>query len=245
MTRASVYLMGGGWNEAAYPRTYGRFAAAASKSGQARIACVILDGEDREMHYGWAAHAFSIVGVRETYPVYVSGADPLLWNQLEGATGIFVGGGLTPAYHDAMVPSAASWLPGLVERGVPYAGISAGAMIAADRAIVAGWKLKRGDTDHAICSEELAEEADQLDIRSGLGLAPFAVDTHASHYGSPTRVMHAVNAGLVDEGWAIDEETMIELIDGVPRVRGLGVAYRIRRSGGSLKVDIAADDGAD
>ncbi len=245
MTRGSVFLLGGGWNEAAYPRTYGRFATAASVCGPARIACVLLDGEDREMHFGWAAHAFAAVGVTDTFPVYVSRANPLLRKRVVGATGIFVGGGLTPAYHDAIVPSAASWLPELVTRGVPYAGISAGAMIAADRALVAGWKLRRGGTDLVICSEELAEEAVHLDSRPGLGLAPFAIDAHASQYGSPTRVMQAVNAGLVNEGWAIDEETMIELIDGVPHVRGLGVGYHVHKDGGSLRVDIASDDGGD
>ena len=63
MTRGSVFLLGGGWNEAAYPDTYGRFARAASATGQARIACVMIDGEDLELHYGWAASAFGTVGV--------------------------------------------------------------------------------------------------------------------------------------------------------------------------------------
>jgi cyanophycinase len=164
---------------------------------------------------------------------------------VEGATGIFVGGGSTPTYHDAIVPAAVSWLPELVACGVPYAGISAGAMIAADRAIVAGWKLRRGDTVLVICSEELAEEFEYLDVRPGLGLAPFAIDAHASQSGSPARVLHAVSDRLVDEGWAIDEETMIELIDGMPHVRGRGVGYHVRRDAGSLRVDIFSDDGGD
>lgn len=87
MTRGSVFLLGGGWNETAYPRTYGRFAAAASANGPARIACVLLDGEDREMHYGWAVHAFAVVGVADTFPVYVSTHRPLLREHVEGATG--------------------------------------------------------------------------------------------------------------------------------------------------------------
>lgn len=52
MTRGSVFLLGGGWNETAYLRTYGRFAAAASANRPARIAYAMLDGEDRDMHYG-------------------------------------------------------------------------------------------------------------------------------------------------------------------------------------------------
>lgn len=241
MKRASVFLMGGGWDEAAYPRTYGRFAAAASASGPARIACVVLDGEDRAMHYGWAAHAFRTVGVADTYPVYVSADKPLQRGDIESATGMFVAGGLTPAYHEAIVPSAASWLPSLVESGVPYAGISAGAMIAADHAIVGGWKVRSKDRAIVVCSEELSEARELLDVRPGLGLVPFAVDAHAAQYGSPTRLMHAINAGMVAEGWAIDEETMVEVNDGEPSVRGLGVAWRARRYGDSVRVAIVGE----
>lgn len=37
-------------------------------------------------------------------------------------------------------------------------------------------------------------------MRPGLGLVPFAVDVHASQHGTPTRLMHAIDAGLVQEG---------------------------------------------
>ncbi|MFN8537178.1 MAG: hypothetical protein U0232_06835 [Thermomicrobiales bacterium] len=63
---------------------------------------------------------------------------------------MLVGGGLTPAYHAALVPTADEWLPWLRERNIPYAGYSAGAMIAAETAIVGGWKARAGGRDLSI-----------------------------------------------------------------------------------------------
>lgn len=234
---ASVYLMGGGWNEGAYPQTYGRFAAAAGGE-KARIASVHLDHPDRDVHFGWAQSAFASVGVHDVSPIFVSPDNPLQPEALENATGIFVGGGPTPSYHDAIVPHAAARLPDLVRSGIPYAGISAGAMIAAREAIVGGWQLRRGSRDIVICSEEVGEEQRELDVRPGLGLVPFTVDAHASQYGTSTRVLHAVDAGLVNEGWAIDEETMLEVGPEGITVRGLGSAYHVRKSADELIVRI-------
>lgn len=236
MAAGSVFLMGGGWNQAAYTHTYGRFAAAAGEAPS--IACVFLDTDDRDLHLGWAAAAFATVGVTDVRPVFVSPNRPLRQSDLDGASGIFVGGGMTPAYHDAIVPFAGSWLPEMIASGIPYAGISAGAIIAARTAVVGGWKLEReGTADLVICSTEVSEDEDYLDVRPGLGLVPFTVDAHASQYGTPTRLLHAIDADLATEGWAIDEETMVEATDGEIIVTGLGSAFRIWKDGG-LRVEI-------
>ena len=171
-------------------------------------------------------------------PVFVSPGRPLRPDDLEDASGVLIGGGLTPAYHDAIVPGAADWIPGLIERSIPYAGFSAGAMIAPVQGIIGGWKLRHGSADLAICSEDVSEDEEYLDIRPGLGLVPFAVDVHASQYGTTTRLLHAVRTGLVPEGWAIDEDTMIELQDGEVTVSGLGGAYHVRKVDGQIVVDI-------
>lgn len=123
---------------------------------------------------------------------------------------------------------------------MPYAGFSAGAMIAAADAIVGGWKLRRGDANLAICSEDVSEDKEYLDVRQGLGLASFAVDVHASQYGTPTRLLHAVRSGLVPEGWAIDEDTMVAFVNGGVSVHGLGGAYHVRPDGESLAVTFLA-----
>ncbi len=238
MARGPVYLIGGGWIEAAFPHTYGRFAASVRGNGGLRIACVLLDGAERDAYFARFAAALSAVGVVDVYPVFVSRNRPLRATDLDDAAGVLIGGGLTPAYHDAIVPAAGSWLPSLLDRGVPYAGFSAGAMIAPAGSIVGGWKLRRAATDLAICSEDVGEDEEYLDVRTGLGLVPFAVDVHASQFGTLTRLLHAVRAGLVAEGWAIDEDTMIEVSGGRIAVRGLGSAYCVRLGSGSLTVEI-------
>jgi cyanophycinase len=243
MARGPIFLVGGGWVEAGYQHTWGRFAAAV---GTGEIACVLLDGPDRDAYFARNVDAFAAVGASNLRPVFVSPTHPLRADDLAGAGGILIGGGLTPDYYDAIVPAASAWLPMVLERGIPYAGFSAGAMIAPDQGIIGGWKLRRvdGDADLAICSEDVAEDVAYLDVRPGLGLVPFAVDVHASQYGTPTRLLHAVNRGVVPEGWAVDEDTMLEVINGQVTVHGLGSAYHVREDGASLSVTIVPGDAA-
>ncbi|MDP9363955.1 MAG: Type 1 glutamine amidotransferase-like domain-containing protein [Chloroflexota bacterium] len=194
MALARVFLLGGGFTAAAVPMVNGPFVAAAG-GRSARIACVLLDGEDREEHFAGATGALSSVGAGATFPVFVSPNRSLKADDLAEATGVLVGGGSTPGYHDALVGNAAEWLAPVLARGLPYAGYSAGAMIAPSRAIVGGWRLPADEPDApgtVICPQEVNEDEEFLDVRPGLGLVPFAVDAHASHYGTLTRLLHAV-----------------------------------------------------
>ncbi len=237
-TASAVFLVGGGRDERAHAATYGPFASAAGRSGRARVACVLHDIPERELAYGFWVAALGRAGVDDSFPVFVSQDRPLRLADLNGATGVLVGGGLTPAYHDAIASTSGEWLPWLHDNAVPYLGFSAGAMIAPERGIIGGWKLRRETQDLVICSEDVSEDEEYLDIRDGLGLVPFAVDVHASQYGTPTRLMHAVRAGVVAEGWAVDEDTMLEVAGDVVRVHGLGSAYHVRPGTDALEVSI-------
>ena len=238
-----VFLIGGGWDETAFPYTYGQFVAAVG-DGSAPIACILLDHDERDAYFARSVAAFAAVGATGLVPVFVSSDRPLQEADVQGVSGIFVGGGLTPAYHDAIVPAAGAVVRDLVEAGVPYAGFSAGAMIAPVDGIIGGWKLRQGDADLAICSEDVSEDEEYLDVRPGIGLVPFAVDVHASQYGTPTRLLHAVRAGTVQDGWAVDEDTMIVVENGRVTVSGLGSAYQVRPDGDSLAVTILGHGGA-
>ncbi|CAA9562959.1 MAG: hypothetical protein AVDCRST_MAG87-1722 [uncultured Thermomicrobiales bacterium] len=238
MANTAVFLIGGGWTADAYPRTYGPFVQAATVGGRTRIACVLLDDAHRDDLFGMVQFAFNAAGTTDVYPVFVSPARPLQRADVEGATGIFVAGGHTPAYHDAIVPSASAWIRELVESGIPYAGNSAGAMIGPERAIAGGWRMTRAGQQVEICSKEVSEEVDELDVRPGLGLVPFSVDPHAAQYGTPTRLLHAIDAGRVDDGWAIDEDTVLIVRDGEVSVAGRGVAWHVRKVEGGLTVEI-------
>ena len=243
MARGPVFLIGGGWDAAGLAHTYGRFVAAVGDPS-ARIACILLDHDERDAYFARSVEAFAAVGATGLVPAFVSPERPLQELDIEGAAGIFVGGGLTPDYYDAIVLAAGSWLRERVESGMPYAGFSAGAMIAPVDGIISGWKLRHGDgtlatlADLAICSEDVSEDGEYLDVRPGIGLAPFAVDVHASQYGTATRLLHAVRTGRVPEGWAVDEDTMIELSNGRVTVSGLVSAYHVRPDGDVLAVTI-------
>jgi cyanophycinase len=172
-------------------------------------------------------------------PLIVSAGAPLTLAALAQAapTGLFVCGGLTPAYYDALCADQ-SWCGYLHSQQIPYGGFSAGAMIAAADAIVGGWQRAVNDRVIAIADEQASEDLDLLDIRPGLGLVPFAVDVHASQAGTLTRLLHAVDQGAADAGWAIDEDTMLSIADGELRLHGQGSAYRAERRQGRLAVDI-------
>jgi cyanophycinase len=95
-------------------------------------------------------------------------------------------------------------------------------VVAARDAVVGGFQDADGC---AVCPEEAGEGLDAVTVVAGLGLVPFAVDVHAAQWGTLGRLVHAVEAGLVAEGWALDEGAC--LVDGA--VVGPGAAWHVTR----------------
>ncbi len=199
----TVFLIGGGRDPDGIAASHAPFVKAC---GGGPIACLVLEAGDvgrfrEQLELGGAAD------VRAT-----AAFDQAI---LDGAAGLYVAGGWTPGYADAL----AGWeIPDL-----PYAGYSAGAAVAARSAIVGGWQLR----GRAVCAEEAGEDLEELTVRPGLGLVDFAVDVHASQWGTVTRLLHAVDAGLVDEGVAVDEHTALEVDGDRWTVHGSGSVYRV------------------
>lgn len=122
---------------------------------------------------------------------------------------------------------------------IPYGGTSAGAAIAASQALLGGWQFTRDGVTRNILFRGASEGLDPITVKGGLGLFPVAIDVHASQMGTLTRLIHAVEAELVPAGWAIDENTQLEVQQGAVSVFGQGQAYEIRRDAtGSVIVDI-------
>lgn len=237
-----VFLIGGGWGIKGFRRTYGRFLDATRAVVGATILLVIADEADGRLDEQRDKHqtVFEALGVPADQLVFeVVSATTSLTRAAVAAhrpRGLFVCGGLTPLYHRALTADR-SWLDYLIEQGIPYGGLSAGAMIAPERAILGGWQVERDGQLIAILKEQAGEDLDRLELQDGLGLVPFAVDVHASQWGSLTRPLHAVSLGLVREGWAIDEDTMIEVRDDLVQVYGLGHAYQmLTGSAGQVEV---------
>ena len=212
----SVYLIGGGRGEDAVRASHAPFVHAVGE--QAIVALVLDEGDDTDVDR------------------WTGGADVV------GRGGGARGGGLQGPPADrggrrrarAACSSRAGgrratrrrWSARArtgCRRDVVFGGFSAGAAIAGEWAIVGGWR--HGGRD--VCAEEAGEDLEQLTVRPGLGLVPFAVDVHATQWGTVTRLIHAVRAGLAPEGWAVDEGTVL-VYDG-DRVARRGRRLRLPR----------------
>ena len=116
---------------------------------------------------------------------------------------------------------------------MPYAGFSAGAAIAPERALVGGYLLRGVE----VASEDAGEELDELEVRDGLGLVPFAVDVHAAQWGTVSRLVAAVDAGLIAEGVAIDEHTAL-IVSGDTAVHGSGQVWNVGPAASGVRVSL-------
>lgn len=208
-----VHLIGGGRDPAAAGELYGPFLAEAGDCP--RIAVVILDeGDGREQFDVWAASWQAMKDCRP-FPVLVPLGGVLDVGALGVADGLFVSGGLTPAYAAALTPVAAELSDWLANR--PYCGFSAGAVVAAATAVTGGWLID----GRPLIPDDAAEDLDQVTVGAGLGLIPLLVDVHAGQWGTLPRLLAAV-AGAGVPGVAIDENTALHAVAGMATVSGSG-----------------------
>lgn len=238
-----VFLIGGGWRTEFFSQTYGRFLQTAAQNGKSRIAIIVAEEPDADSHEQFLRFrgAFESIGlnIKNASEIIVSAENPLTTEKLDETkpTGIFVCGGLTSAYHDALCRDK-SWLDYLFENKIPYCGFSAGASVAAKNAIIGGWQRTIDDKTVEIADENAGEDLNFLDVRNGLDLVPFAVDVHATQWGTLSRLVHTIDAKFAVEGFAIDENTMLEISKNKVFIYGAGNAYRIRRTENFSAVDI-------
>jgi cyanophycinase len=221
-------LIGGGRDELG--EVLAPFVAAAGPDPV--IACVLIDeGEGADDFAAWAA-ALQAVAPCRPVPVLLPIGAPFEIESLDGADALFVGGGLTPAYAEALVPAASairSWL----SAGRPYAGYSAGAAIAPDAAVVGGWLL----AGRPVCPDDAAEDLVEVTVVDGLGLVELSVDVHAAQWGTLGRMIGAVTAGLVPAGLALDNASALVVDDhDVMTVVGSGAAHLVRPAGSGVSV---------
>lgn len=238
-----IFLIGGGWNAETFPQTYGRFLQAATRNGERRIAIVVAKetGADSHAQFLRFFKAFETAGLNsaEAFELIVSAESHLTKEALAEIkpTGVFVCGGLTPAYHDALCLDK-SWLEYLTGNEIPYCGFSAGASIASEKAVIGGWRRKVSDKIVQIADENAGEDLDLLEVRKGLGLIDFAIDVHATEWGTLSRLVHAIDAGFSKEGWAIDENTMLETGESNIQIFGAGNAYHIKKKRDEIAIKV-------
>ncbi len=237
----SVHLVGGGWSVGVETDVFGRFVeeagqrATARGSKTARVVVVAVRDGDQDEHVAKFAALLRTAGEARdvdvtVVPVAAAEGEALPADALaaDGAPvdGIVVGGGLTPAYLDAVAPHADA-IRAHVVAGAPYLGFSAGAMIAPDHALIGGWRI--GGVE--VCAEDNAEDLDDVTIVPGLGLVDVTVDVHAAQWGNLSRLVAAVESGLLDGGVAVDEDTVLVVGQGGLVVGGRGNVWRAVRTG--------------
>jgi len=220
-----AYLIGGGWDEEASALVYGPFLAAAGANPT--VACLLIDEGDGAEYFTRFETVLRKVAPCTPMPVLVPLGGKFDPASLDQADALLVGGGLTPAYQDALAGVLTELADLLAARSMPYAGFSAGAAIAARSALVGGW-LSDGIP---VCAEETAEDLEEVEVRPGLGLVPWTVDVHAAQWGTLPRLIEAVARGDVPHGVAIDENTLLTVDDDRARVSGLGRVHVVVRAG--------------
>ena len=224
----SIHLIGGGraddYSGEVYEVFIAEAATRASLSGREipRIGVLLVGGDDEQVYV--EAYREQLIRTAPCEPVISSVPEGGTAGSslLTGIDGLLIGGGHTPSYLDA-VAGITDEIRLLVADGLPYAGFSAGSMIASDRAIIGGWQI--GGVP--VCPEDAGEDIDEVTVAEGLGLVDLAIDVHAAHWGTLSRLVAATEAGLVDGGVAIDEFTVLIVGDGELRVEGAGSVWKV------------------
>jgi cyanophycinase len=226
-----VFLIGGGWDPAAGRQLYGALLAACDKA-RPQVACVVLDEGDGIEQFGRWAGALNSAGPCDPVPVLVPEGGALDVTALADADAILVCGGLTPAYAAALAPARQPFREWLARRNRPYAGFSAGAAVAASRAVVGGW-LAGGVP---VCPEDAAEDLEQVSVVEGLGLVPFSVDVHCAQWGTLPRLLSALADLPRASGVGLDENTLLTVAGGTATVSGSGHAWLVTSEGNGARV---------
>ena len=223
----SVHLVGGGWLEHPDGVVYrafldeARMRAAAAGRQEPRVA-VLAIGDGAIEHAEALLAAAAPAGPFDVHVTAVAHDGDVPASAFADVDGIVVGGGLTPRYRDLIEPHFGE-LRRQVAAGVPYLGFSAGAAIAAERALVGGWRI--GGV--AVAPEATAEDLDELTVAPGIGLVDVAIDAHVAQWGTLSRLVAAVEAGIVDGGLGIDEDTVLIVGEGGLQVAGRGSVWRV------------------
>lgn len=222
----SIHLAGGGWSEDLFRGFLTEAEARAAGAGRVvpRIGVLLVADDDESGSEARTKYERMLVSIASCEPVFTvlgdgSPASSLLLSDIDA---LLIGGGLTPAYLTAVTPIIDE-IRLLVADGLPYLGFSAGASIAADSALIGGWKI--GDVP--VCHEDNAEDLDEVTIAEGLGLVDLSIDVHAAQWGNLARLIAATEAGMVDGGVAIDENTVLVVGEGTLQVVGAGSVWRV------------------
>jgi cyanophycinase len=214
MSTQGLFLLGG---SVAFDAAAEAFVPAAG-GAQAAIALLLQGGNNWQDYVPQYVEPWIQRGVTRYYPIVPREDGTLDLDAaaatLRAATGIFVGGGHTPTYRRLYaVEPIRSIIRDRYQQGVPYAGVSAGALIAPEIC--------------AIPPEDTGEPAVQ--VPPGLGLIrDVIVGVHFTEWNALPHVLEAMSQTQPTKAWGIDEDDCA-LFEGGQFKRALGGSvYEIR-----------------
>jgi len=190
------------------------------------------------------------VGAGEVTAICPPGSLVLTASQLqtlEQSTGVFISGGPTSLYQRIYATRIVSRVIGkLYDSGVPYGGVSAGAMLACDSCQVGGSIVKTRTNEFQLGSNEFVETHRRprpgvhvgFAIKSGLGLVKDCVlHPHFAEWGLFPGLLEVMNRAGSRYGVGLDGPICLELRDGKKAVvHGRGRLYFFRKETRSTNV---------
>lgn len=235
----SVHLIGGGATTSADAPLYSSFVAEAAlraaQSGRARLHVAVIslhpEAEEKATALGellTEAGGGSVIDARLTVG---RPGEPIGLEAIADVDGIAVGGGVVEDVRAGLEPIF-SEMRRLVADGVPYLGVSAGAMVAAEGSLGSGSRI--GGV--VVSPEDPDEPGDDLEISAGIGLIDVAIEVHVAQRGMLSRLVAAVESGMVAGGLGIDERTALIVGDGEHRVEGSGSVWRVAPTEDGVRV---------
>ncbi|RZU67063.1 cyanophycinase-like exopeptidase [Microterricola gilva] len=235
----SVHLIGGGATTSADAPLYAPFVAEAAlragHTGRARprIAVISLhpEAEEKAAALGELLAEAAPGAAIELHLTAGRPGEPIGLGAIADVDGIAVGGGYVEEVRAGLEPLFGE-LRRLVAAGVPYLGVSAGAMIASEGSLGSGSRI--GGV--VVSPEDPDEAGEELEIDAGIGLVDVAVEVHVAQRGMLSRLVAAVESGLVAGGLGIDERTALIVGDGGLRVEGTGSVWRVLPTEGGVLV---------
>ncbi|MGH3704808.1 MAG: Type 1 glutamine amidotransferase-like domain-containing protein [Agromyces sp.] len=240
----SVHLIGGGATTSADAALHAPFVAeaaaraSAAGRGRPRIAVISLHPESEEKAAALAelltaaGSGDGIDGI-EVHATAGRPGEPVALTAIADVDGIAVGGGFVEDVRAGLEPLFGE-LRRQVADGVPFLGVSAGAMVAAEGSLGSGTRI--GGVQVAPEGPDDEDEPLELEIESGIGLVDVAIEVHVAQRGMLSRLVAAVESGLIAGGLGIDERTALIVGDGRLGSMGKGSVWRVLPTEGGVLV---------
>jgi cyanophycinase len=201
MAKRLLYLLGG---SAAFEVSAEAFVLAAG-GAEATIVLLMQGGVKSQKYISEYTQPWIRRGVKRYHVIMPDEKGRLDFTvvtaQVREATGIFIGGGHTPTYHQLFATEPIrSLLRERYEQGLPLAGCSAGALIAPDLCVI---------------GPEENEDRASLTILPGLGLiSNILLGVHFSERNTLHNMLEAMAISKTPKGLGIDESACVVFEDG-------------------------------